>query len=175
MKFLQIKNNPKWLSSQAGFTFVEALVSMIIVTVTLTTLGSLFVSQRQTNVNARLKTIASSLAQYELETLRYSMQNPMPAVTNRQFIKTVSMSRATSQYQYMNFGVEVRIRGLSGTNADGSPNCVSTDTPNARCVRVIVRPFDNSNTYACGQRSYYTGERLDNCIYETETVFTDIR
>jgi type II secretory pathway pseudopilin PulG len=163
MKFLLIKNNPQWISTQQGFTFVEALVSLIIVTVTLTTLGSVFVSQRQTNVNARLKTVASSLAQYELETLKYSMQNPMPALTeSQQSIKSVSMSRATSQYQYTNFGVEVRIRGVSGTpNADGSPNCVATDTPGTRCVRVRVRPFSN--------------DASNPLIYETETIFTDIR
>lgn len=161
MKFLQTKNEQRWV--QQGFTLVEALVSLLIVMVTLTTLGSLFINQRQTNVNARMKSLASTLAQYQLETLRFNMRGSLPPLTeSQQSIQTVQITRATSQYQYMTFGVEVRIRDLNPT-VSGTPNCVTTTVTDStsRCVRVRVRPFDNSAN--------------NPLIYETETVFTDIR
>lgn len=147
-----------------GFSSVEAIASLIIITITLATLGSIFVNQRQSNINAQIRSLASSVAQYQLEAIRYNMRGTLPSLNeSQQSVQTVVIDPTTTPVKQISLGVDVRTRDVSGVNADGSPNCVSSVVTGSRsrCVRVQVRPFSNSSS--------------NPIIYETQTVFTDIR
>ncbi len=146
-----------------GFSLVEALVSLIIITITLGVMGPLFFSQREGNYNNQRKLLASSVAQYYLEDYRSQIRSTLPYLNESiTSVVTRNLDNSTTP-NTMSFGVDIRVRDVNGVAANNSPNCVATavtDSP-ARCIRVRIRAVNNN---------------INNpLLYEIEAVYAKIQ
>jgi type II secretory pathway pseudopilin PulG len=157
-------------SSTQGFTFVEALASLVIITLALGVMGPLFLNQRQSNVNADRRSLANTVAQYYLEDYRYQVSSEtMPGASVRDFVITKDATGVNSGLKRaveeagIPFGVTIQVRDYTGTTVSGAglsvPNCTDTVATGslARCVRVSVRANNNDIN--------------SPLLYETQAIF----
>jgi type II secretory pathway pseudopilin PulG len=139
---------------QTGFSYIEAVVALLIAMAVFAATGPLFWSQRERNINSQINTGAAAIAQDMLEQQRLNFRSSLPDV-----IETALATRTRMGNTYV---VDTRIREFAGRNADGSINCtpVANATSRARCIRVQVRTGTVANPGAL--------------VYDVETVFTQI-
>lgn len=156
------------LTITQGFSLAEVIVSLLILSVILSTIGPIMMTQFALNYNSDRRLVATAIAQYYLEQYRNNTRTSLPSLAEAidntitadctNFPVCRRLSNGTTRP--MTFGVTIRVRDLSGRNADGSLNCVTAAAANsqARCIRVTVRPFSTNTT--------------NPVIYETETAYT---
>jgi type II secretory pathway pseudopilin PulG len=134
-----------------GFSYVEAVVALVIALVVLAAVGPLFWNQRERNVNSQVRTGAAAVAQRILEDYRREFRSALPALTPTPLTSTRNLMGNT-------YRANVIIREFGGRNADGTFNCTTTVNANsrARCIRVEVRSVPEA------------------VVYDVETVYTQI-
>jgi type II secretory pathway pseudopilin PulG len=143
--------------SNQGYSYVEALVASIIVTITLSVMGPLFINQRAQNVQNRVQTAAIAVAQYELEGKRQQMDiDVLP-------VNTEVPAAFTRTMLGQNFAVTVIVRDFGTANTNGTFTCrnlgqVSTSSV-SRCVDIEVRKGASAPS-------------SDTPIYKARSVFT---
>jgi type II secretory pathway pseudopilin PulG len=171
MKFVPTMFSPRHSAQPTaqGFTFVEALASLVIITLALGVIGPLFLNQRQSNVNADRRALANTVAQYYLEDYRYQVSSEtMPGAVVRDFVITKTSAgldnglKKAVEEAGIPFGVTIQVRDYTGTTVSGAlsvPNCSNTVAAGslARCVRVSIRANDNDIN--------------SPLLYETQAVF----
>jgi type II secretory pathway pseudopilin PulG len=146
------------LTSQArhtGFSYIEAVVALLIAMAVFAATGPLFWSQRERNINSQLNTGAAAIAQDMLEQQRLNFRTSLPNLAETGLTTETRMGNT--------YVVDTRIREFAGRNADGSINCtpVANATSRARCLRVQVRTGTVANPGAL--------------VYDVETVFTQVQ
>jgi type II secretory pathway pseudopilin PulG len=146
------------LTAQArhtGFSYIEAVVALLIAMAVFAATGPLFWSQRERNINSQINTGAAAIAQDLLEQQRLNFRAALPNLVETQSLDQTRMGNT--------YAVDTRIREFAGRNADGSINCtpVANVTSRARCLRVQVRTGTVANPGVL--------------VYDVETVFTQIQ
>jgi type II secretory pathway pseudopilin PulG len=145
----------KWQLHQlgnAGFSYIEAVVALILALIILAATAPLFFNQRERNNNSQVRTGAVAVAQAVLEQQRLAFRNSLPALDEGTTPTTQTMMGNTYQ-------VSVQIREFGGRNADGTINCTTVLDTNsrARCIRVQVRSAPGT------------------LVYDVQTVYTQLR
>jgi type II secretory pathway pseudopilin PulG len=150
-------NNRSQANSNQGYSYIEALAASIIVTITLSVMGPLFINQRAQNVQNRVSTAAIAVAQYELEGKRQQMDMTVLPVNS-----TVPDAVPRNMLG-QNFSVTVIVRDFGTANTNGTFTCralgqVATASV-SRCVDVEVRKGVDAPS-------------SDTPIYKARSVFT---
>ncbi|MBW4551837.1 MAG: type II secretion system GspH family protein [Aphanocapsa sp. GSE-SYN-MK-11-07L] len=154
-----------FLAPNQGFTFVESLAALVVVTITLGLMGPLFMNQRQQNVDSDLLTGATSLATRCMEELR--QQDPSSIALGESSSPNPACDLPTDAFTVDNplgksFQITTNVRtavvDTSSTAANGSYTCstVSSATSGARCLDITIS---------------FNGRQ----IYATQTVYTQLR
>jgi type II secretory pathway pseudopilin PulG len=139
-------------ANHTGFSYVEAVVALVLALILSAVVAPLFFNQRERNINSQARTGATAVAQAVLEQQRLEFRNRLPPLDEGTTPTTQTMMGNTYQ-------VSVQIREFAGRNADGTLNCTTVvDTSsNARCIRVQVRSAPGT------------------LVYDIQTVYTRIR
>jgi type II secretory pathway pseudopilin PulG len=157
LKIYSQSNYRRRASANQGYSYIEALVASVVVTITLSVMGPLFINQRAQNIQNRVNTAAIAVAQYELEGKRQEMDIAVLP------INTSTPTAVTRTMLEQNFSVTVTVRDFGTANTNGTFTCRALGQVDvssvSRCVDVEVRK-------GAGAPS------SDTPIYKTRSVFT---
>jgi prepilin-type N-terminal cleavage/methylation domain-containing protein len=153
------------LAPNRGFTFVESLAALVVVTITLGLMGPLFMNQRQQNVDSDLLTGATSLATRCMEELR--QQNPSSITLGTSSSPTPACNLPADAFTVDNplgksFQITTNVRtalvDTSSTATNGSYTCstAASASSGAKCLDITIS---------------FNGRQ----IYATQTVYTQLR
>lgn len=198
----RIKNR-NFPQSEIGFSLVEALVALLIMTIVFSVAGPLFINQRLQNINSEIRTGAIALSQQILDALKQVDPSTIPK-SGSVTLNTNLTSSAPSTSNVLNVssvsgfvvGQSLVVGSDSGENIIQSINSVlnkitltsalGTNQPAGASVKVtsIGYPYDVTIQYCpnasfpCGTSSRNVRVQVNyngNTVYTVETVYTQLK
>jgi type II secretory pathway pseudopilin PulG len=153
-----------------GFSLIEAIVALLIGTITLAVMGPLFTSQRLMNLDSEIGSGAKSMGVRCLEVIR--QQDPASLAVGADFMTSPAACNFTDTQRTLfgrTYQIATRVRlasvnAAAMTNTDGygsfeclgNPDASQLNQSGARCVDILVR---------------FNGRS----VYETSTVYTQVQ
>ncbi len=146
LNFLRAIHHSKLI--EQGFSLIEAMAAMLIVTITLSSIGPMFMQQRQKNVENDILTGAVTLSQQILDDLR-RQETLEPGENTESNIDSFGRT-----YDY----TQNICTQKPTVSTNGSVTCSTTPNPSSEARYVLLQINNNGKT-----------------VYTVETIYTKVR